>query len=99
MARRGLVWACCMLLAATPNGCGTLANVGPAGTRQVYGGVRLSAQAGSRYLADLSKDCAGCSAMVLPLAGYFLVIDVPLCVLADTLTLPLTILAPDAPEN
>jgi uncharacterized protein YceK len=81
--------------AAGLSGCGTFGNIwgdGGTGEREVYGGLVASAnEAGqaARQVARLGSvdDVVGCAL----LGAYWAAVDVPLSVVGDTLTLPLTI--------
>jgi uncharacterized protein YceK len=79
------------LLALAANGCGTFCNTlwlseGEGGGR-IYGGVRVDGELVHGCLED-KDDTSGRRALKMAVA----VTDIPLSVVADTLTLPVTIL-------
>jgi uncharacterized protein YceK len=91
-----------LLLASTASGCGTLYNheIGPCPKQRddvcrVYGGVRKDLEEAASVF-DPAADEAGhglAQVALVPLATAFLVVDLPLCAVADTLALPITVRA------
>jgi uncharacterized protein YceK len=90
MTRRGVLWAVSMALPALA-GCGTLVNLGQ--QRAVYGGVRSEAVLLSLLpdMAEAAKE--GVSPGSVLSGKTFLVADLPLSAVGDTLTLPFTLFA------
>jgi uncharacterized protein YceK len=82
------------------NGCGTVLNLRTepsmklaSHTPEVYGGVKFDAEAMSVFMRQSAlHDCDTQGRVLsLGLAAYSLLIDLPLCAVADTLTLPITL--------
>jgi uncharacterized protein YceK len=81
-------------LAFSLTGCGTINNLpekdpiffGHA-TRMPYGGVEMDAVGGAK-LVNAALEGKGTDIALLPVAGYMLLIDLPLSAVGDTLTLP-----------
>jgi uncharacterized protein YceK len=78
-------------------GCGTVGNLtgGPSGAEppHAYGGVRLDVESAAANLTDSSGGHGGLPGrlvQVCVVAPYLLLIDLPLSVVGDTLTLPLS---------
>jgi uncharacterized protein YceK len=96
VTHRGMVGVSVALLLVATAGCGTLLNldITPCGTNEnaysPYGGVchdlGMAVNTGREVVAG---DTA--SLVVLPLGVAFLAIDLPLCVVGDTVTLPLVL--------
>jgi uncharacterized protein YceK len=90
MSKRSRVIMLASLLALAANGCGTFCNTlwlseGEGGGR-IYGGVRVDGELIRACLED-KDDTSGRRALKVAVA----VADIPLSIVADTLTLPVTI--------
>jgi uncharacterized protein YceK len=90
MAGRGVLWAVLMAMPALA-GCGTLVNLGQQGA--IYGGVRSEAVLLSVLpdMAEAAKE--GISPGRVLSSKTFLVADMSLSAVGDTLTLPYTLFA------
>ena len=94
---RAVVYAGLAAWVVSLGGCGTMMNFwwdGSFHEPAVYGGTATSAGFGLQAAEEVAKfdnldHCADC----VVIAGYFLAVDLPLSVVADTLTLPLTVAA------
>jgi uncharacterized protein YceK len=97
MKSQGWLIVAAFLAATVPlTGCGTFANMlgakqdGPTAHEQesgkIYGGVRMDCEAFFSYPPETVEQAA-----IKSLQACLLTVDLPLCVVADTLTLPATI--------
>jgi uncharacterized protein YceK len=78
------------------SGCGTFMNLETYGQQAVYGGVRASGRNGWQCLAGIaSPQAAGpdpsIRILLAVMGAYRLAVDTPLCLVGDTVTLPVTI--------
>jgi uncharacterized protein YceK len=88
-------------LAATASfvlaGCGTMANMsddyGP-GDRKIFGGVQLDVSQGTGYAACAARSDGPVRPIMAGFTACEMAADVPFSLVADTLTLPWTVLAP-----
>jgi uncharacterized protein YceK len=98
------------IVAAALSGCGTVVNCingdGPS-ARDIYGGVKLDAQNGTRHLGEAFSGPAPCFSKMPkppdPISDFasktfcagcgvgMLAVDLPVSIVTDTLTLPLTV--------
>jgi uncharacterized protein YceK len=69
--------------------CGTISNVQDGG--HIYGGVRSDVETGSEGLTELQSNTRSLPKGLLVLGVSVAAIDLPLTVIGDTLTLPITI--------
>jgi len=91
-----------LLLPVAAGGCGTLYNheIGPCpkhrdGMFRVYGGVRKDLEEAASACDPAPGEPGPTLARValIPLGAAFLAVDLPLCAVADTLALPVTVRA------
>jgi uncharacterized protein YceK len=88
-----VITASLALWAAALSGCGTLMNLSPdppgmtraqdGPTQQIYGGVRHDALVGGSLLLEGAR-----MPPMIPLGTYLLLVDLPLSLVGDTITLP-----------
>ena len=75
-------------------GCGTVANLVRSGDEQrVFGGVRLDMEAVQECAGEVGKAGGPENPADTVVGATFSVLDIPLSLVGDTLTLPLTFLA------
>src|SRR4051794_35176803 len=86
-----------MMLTAVTGGCGTVHDLRGQGDElspaRVYGGVCLDAEGVTGLLGDTTGGHGGLPgrAVQIVMGSYLLAVDLPLCAVADTLTLPVTL--------
>src|ERR1700687_1979805 len=105
MRRSGVLASLAMLAVGLFAGCNTMiGNLGGYGSLrghylEPYGGVKLSLEAGTERWRE-ATDSPNAESIASFLAGaYVLGVDLPLCAVADTLTLPITIPAAQRGES
>jgi hypothetical protein len=81
------------VLACSPCGCGTIANLSDSRTAEVYGGIARDVSAVGRLFEDTPAGDAKAAARIggVALAASYYALDLPLSLAADTLTLPITV--------
>ncbi|MCI0456174.1 MAG: YceK/YidQ family lipoprotein [Gemmataceae bacterium] len=105
MSRKPITVALGLAVACVVGGCGTVlntVNLAPHGEapQRVYGGVQFDAEEGVQAIKQafesddqLPDTERGGRPIALATGAYYLLIDLPLCVVGDTLTLPWTVAA------
>lgn len=83
-------------LAVLVSGCGTVSNlrlVGKPDSPKVYGGVRHDLEMGTTLMGEWADRSGSCIPPAFNLAGgsYLLLVDLPLSLAGDTITLPLVL--------